>query len=239
MHTNLVGLHKSVSLRLLVLEHGMNMWLAVTWDLTRHEQKSNSPLSQERILFPSVHEASGHQAIAFISLACIFCFPSVSYWRYGCFILLFIKNWANCFTFVVALMVAELGSKLPNQFWLGAKSEQGLLRSERVHVWHFLSFQSKFYISTCSIPYWVFSITYSFFFLIILVWDFTRWRVCWVLVCLSKNWKKNSWISRSERRPWMPTISQLTRIKLHMFIHTRFSVELVLIRNRFSQDPFQ
>lgn len=73
----------------------------------------------------------------------------------------------------------------------------------------------------------------------ILVWNFTGRWVCWMLVCLSKNWKKDSWISRNERRPWMPTVSQLAGIKLTTFIHTRFSVGPDLVSRHFSQELFQ
>lgn len=60
-----------------------------------------------------------------------------------------------------------------------------------------------------------------------------------MLVCLSKKRKKDSWISRNERRPGMPAVSRLTRIKRTTFIHTKFSVGPDLARRHFSQEPFQ
>lgn len=50
MHTNLVGLHKSVSPRLLVFGHGTTVWVTniVIWDLIRHKQKSVETPPQEK-----------------------------------------------------------------------------------------------------------------------------------------------------------------------------------------------
>lgn len=78
-------------------------------------------------LFSSLYEEPDHLVIGLTLPTCVFCLPLISHTGiYWCFILLFTKEWANCFKSEVAVVVPGHGSWLPNQVRLSeGLSEEG------------------------------------------------------------------------------------------------------------------
>lgn len=137
MHTNLAGLHKSVSPRLLVFGHGSTVWVTniVTWDLIRHKQKSVETPPQEKNppYLPSCKKSRTSQSLLLpyqLVYSAFFWFLMLEDFAF----LYCCLPWSGqTFKSEAATVVAELGSWLPNQVsWSEALSGQGPPHAKQV-----------------------------------------------------------------------------------------------------------